>query len=201
MCDSRNKFCYVCGLVCFATKYHLKKSSKIKNRFTSDWIKSSYELYFDSKFDESKPWIPDSICDPCHIALYNWYHAKSLIRLYKHPVYWREASDHDAACFFCNSNIRGLTPKNRDQLTRYHFSVESVDNYSKNLQVIKSTATAAVRFAPNDPSRPFPPQSQINLTEDGNFDEGEDEIDQDDSSDFEMPPEDNIPNYFNQVCI
>lgn len=86
-CSAKDNFCYVCGFVVF-----VKKGIR-KSRFSSPWIKVAYVAFFDTKFDPSSPWAPDSICNTCYQSLYKWHNGIKQVRLFCDP---QEAVENDS---------------------------------------------------------------------------------------------------------
>src|SRR5699024_9813926 len=101
-------YSYVCAL--FTAKSHQRSRDK------SQRFKEAYDAYFDTKMDPICSWAPDIVCLSCYNRLSNWYSGrKPLLRLFLVPTVWREQQNHFDDCYFCASNIEGVTMKHRDR--------------------------------------------------------------------------------------
>lgn len=98
-----NNFCYICGELTFKSQ---------RRNFTL-FTENCYELYFGCKVgDFDKSWAPNKCCVSCIRLLTGWkngtHHMPFAI-----PMIWREPKDHQTDCYFCLTNIKGITSKSK----------------------------------------------------------------------------------------
>jgi hypothetical protein len=96
-------FCYVCGELTF----------KSQRRNFTPLIKKCYELYFGCKVsDQDNYWAPHICCVTCVRLLTGWINGSRHMP-FAVPMVWREPKDHSSDCYFCLTNITGITSKSR----------------------------------------------------------------------------------------
>lgn len=76
-------------------------------------IKKCYQRYFGCQIgDFDKNWAPNTCCVSCVRLLTGWkngtHHMPFAI-----PMIWREPKDHFTDCYFCLTNIKGITSKTK----------------------------------------------------------------------------------------
>ena len=99
-------FCYVCGELTFQSQ---------RQNFTR-LIKKCYELYFRCKFgDRDKSWSPHISCVTC-VRLLIWWINGSCQMSFAIPMVWWEPKGHSSDCYFCLTNITGITSKSKHAL-------------------------------------------------------------------------------------
>lgn len=104
--NSTDQFCYICGY--FTDRYHKKTFTPL--------LKKGYELYFDSKVDDSsKVWKPNVVCSTCSNILSGWLRKSPRHKSmpFGVPTIWREPTNHANDCYFCLTNVQGFTFKTR----------------------------------------------------------------------------------------
>lgn len=98
-----DSFCYICGEVTF----------KAQRRPFTPRIRKCYELYFKCKVgDQDKTWAPHFCCITCVSLLTSWSQGSRHMQ-FGVPMVWREPKDHISDCYFCLTNIRGITSKSK----------------------------------------------------------------------------------------
>jgi hypothetical protein len=96
-------FCYARGELTF----------KSQRRNFTPLIKKCFELYFECKVgDQGKYWAPHICCVTC-IRLLTGRVNSSRHTPFAIPMVWREAKDHSSDCYFCLTNITGITSKSK----------------------------------------------------------------------------------------
>jgi len=90
-------FCYVCG----------EMTLKSQRRNFTRLIKKCYELYFGCKVGDK-----DTSCVTC-VRLLIWCVNGSRRMPFAVPVVWRETKDRLFDCYFCSTNITGITSKSK----------------------------------------------------------------------------------------
>jgi len=99
-----DSFCYICGQYTLA-----KEKRKLTIR-----ICRMYQNYFGCHVgDLDKPWAPHICCLSCTVNLCAWANGKLLKMPFAIPMIWREQTDHINDCYFCATNIRGFSSKNK----------------------------------------------------------------------------------------
>lgn len=98
-----DNFCYICGELTF----------KSQRRNLTPLIKKCYQRYFGCQVgDFDKNWAPNTCCVSCVRLLTGWkngtHHMPFAI-----PMIWREPKDHFTDCYFCLTNIKGITSKTK----------------------------------------------------------------------------------------
>lgn len=98
-----DNFCYICGELTF----------KSQRRNLTPLIKKCYQRYFGCQVgDFDKNWAPNTCCVSCVRLLTRWkngtHHMPFAI-----PMIWREPKDHFTDCYFCLTNIKGITSKTK----------------------------------------------------------------------------------------
>ena len=75
-------------------------------------VKKVYELYFQCHVgDQDKVWAPHFSCSKCTMNLRAWINGARKYMPFAIPMIWREPKDHSTDCYFCTTNISGLTSK------------------------------------------------------------------------------------------
>ena len=98
-----NSFCYVCGELTF----------KSQRREFNPLIKKCYQLYFGCKVgDQDKHWAPHFICITCVRRITGWSKGDRHMN-FAVPMIWREPTNHSTDCYFCLTNIKGITAKSK----------------------------------------------------------------------------------------
>lgn len=98
-----NSFCYICGELTF----------KYQKRSFTPLVKKCYEHYFKCKVgDQDKSWAPHICCVTCVRLLTAWAKGKRHMP-FAIPMIWREPLDHITDCYFCLTNISGITSKSK----------------------------------------------------------------------------------------
>lgn len=101
--NSADSFCFICGEVTF----------KSQRRPITPCIKKYYELYFKCKVgDQDKSWAPHVCCITCVSLLTQWAKGSRHMK-FAVPMVWREPKDHITDCYFCLTNLRGITPRSK----------------------------------------------------------------------------------------
>jgi hypothetical protein len=103
--NSRDTFCYVCGL--FTDKSHRKSLTPL--------VQKAYELYFNCKVHVGKLWVPSVVCSTCANTLTGWLRrsATNSPMPFGVPVKWREHTNHATDCYFCMTSVQGFNYKTR----------------------------------------------------------------------------------------
>jgi len=169
--NSSDSFCYICGE--FTTKAQKKDISPL--------VKKAYELYFGCKVgDQDKNWVPHVCCSYCSVTLTAWIKGTRKCMPFAVPMIWREQRDHTTDCYFCLTNVRGFSSKNKK-------SIKYPDLLS------------AMRPVPHDESLPVPkPPDNWTLDDDDASSAAETEqMATDDYTEFQ-PPRSNMPHLINQ---
>lgn len=98
-----DSFCYICGELTF----------KSQRRHLTPLVKKYYRLYFGCQAgDFDKSWAPNTCCVSCVRLLTGW--KKGTHRMpFAIPMIWREPKDHLSDCYFCLTNITGITSKTK----------------------------------------------------------------------------------------
>ena len=72
-------------------------------------FKKCYELYFRCKVgDQDKNWAPHICCSTCVKRLTDWAKGSRHIN-FAIPMVWREPQDHSSDCYFCITQIKGIS--------------------------------------------------------------------------------------------
>ena len=99
-----DNFCYICGKYTITTQ---RKNITPK-------VKLAYHLYFGCKVgDQDKEWAPHICCVSCTSGLTQWLNNKRSSMPFAVPMVWREQKDHSSDCYFCMTDIKGYTGKNK----------------------------------------------------------------------------------------
>jgi len=86
---------------------------KSKRLYFTPLIKKYYELYFGCKVsDTDKSWAPN-ICHVTCVRLLTGQVNGSRHIPFAIPMVWREPNDHSSHCYFCLTNIMGITPTSK----------------------------------------------------------------------------------------
>ena len=89
--------CYVCGELTF-------KAQRRK-------LRNGYKLQFGCKVgDKDKSWAPHTCCMMCVRLLTGWVNGSRQM-LFAVLIVWKETKDHSSNCYFCLTNIMGITSK------------------------------------------------------------------------------------------
>jgi len=76
-----------------------------------------YEKYFHCKIgDQDKSWAPHFACKPCVENLRSWSNGSRQSMPFAIPMIWREPVNHVDDCYFCLTNITGMTKKKRRKI-------------------------------------------------------------------------------------
>lgn len=102
--NKADKFCYICGEV----------TAKAYQKPISSLVKKAYELYFGCKVgDQDKSWAPKVCCSSCSRTLTGWLKGTHKSMPFAVPMVWREPRNHVDDCYFCMTNIKGITSKTK----------------------------------------------------------------------------------------
>ena len=105
--NSADLFCYICG--------HYTTSDQ--KTVISSFVKRCYHAYFGCKLgDQDKPWAPHIVCKSCVENLRLWLKGKSKSLSFGVPMVWREPTNHGDDCYFCMTNMRGFSKKNKHKI-------------------------------------------------------------------------------------
>ena len=103
-----DNFCYVCGE--YTPPAH---RVKLKSR-----IRYAYKHYFACQVgDQNKKWAPHICCYRCRTSLLFWLDGKWKQMPFSVPTVWREQSDHVTGCYFCMTNMKGFSRKNKSKIS------------------------------------------------------------------------------------
>ena len=98
--NKTDNFCYICGEV--TVKAHQKPLSSL--------VKKAYELCFACKVgDQDKSWAPKICCSSCSRISTGWLKGTHKSMPFAVPMVWREPRNHVNDCYFCMTNIKGIT--------------------------------------------------------------------------------------------
>lgn len=163
--NDRNNFCFVCGELTF----------KAQRRNFTPLIRRAYHCYFNNKIDQNKTWAPEICCTKCVTLLSGWLKGSRHMP-FAVPMIWREPKDHLTDCYFCLTNISGISSK-----SRHTVKYPSLDS--------------AIRPVLHGPGLPIPsPPDDITMTEE--FPDIQDELQND--SDFVEEDATNEPHFLTQ---
>ncbi|BET01804.1 Hypothetical protein NTJ_14621 [Nesidiocoris tenuis] len=87
--------------------------------------------------DQDKPWAPHRVCHTCVEQLRSWSKGKRPSMPFAIPMVWREPQNHVTDCYFCMTNVAGMSSKTKKLLVY------------PNLQ-------SAIRPVPHDQTFPIP---------------------------------------------
>lgn len=167
--NDKNNFCYICGEFTF----------KAQRRNMTPRIKRAYECYFDNKIDQNKFWAPEISCAKCVTLLTSWLKGSRHMP-FAVPIIWRKSKDHITDCYFCMTNICGISSKSKHT-------------------VIYPSLESAIRPVPHGPGLPIPtPPDDINVTEDFESDDHIGELQQQCDPDFVEGVNINEPHFLTQ---
>lgn len=80
-------------------------------------VKLAYKHYFEYQVgDQDKRWAPHICCNRCKTGLLLWLDGKRKAILFAVPMIWREQSNHHSDCYFCMTNIKGFSGKNKSKI-------------------------------------------------------------------------------------
>ncbi|KAI6648233.1 hypothetical protein LOD99_12042 [Oopsacas minuta] len=83
----------------------------------SPLVYKGYEQYFGCKIgDQDKPWAPHFCCSKCAIGLSKWLNGSRTSMQFAIPMIWREPRDHYTDCYFCLTDIKGITSKTKKNI-------------------------------------------------------------------------------------
>lgn len=116
--NSKDNFCFVCGLF----------TSSTDRREATDEIRVAYFDYFNLHVNQDKSYILKSFCSACRTGLLRWMKDESHLK-FGRPMLWREAIDHDTNCYFCCTNLHGVT-----MAKRYTVQYANVSSVTKTIQ-------------------------------------------------------------------
>lgn len=102
--NKADSFCYICGEV----------TAKAYQKPISSLVKKAYELYFGCKVgDQDRSWAPKMCCSSCSRTLTGWLKGTHKSMPFAVPMVWREPRNHVDDCYFCMTNIKGITSKTK----------------------------------------------------------------------------------------
>lgn len=105
--NSADLFCYICGQFTTADR----------KQAISTFIKQCYFAYFGCKLgDQDKPWAPHIVCKTCVENLRFWFNGQRKSMPFGVPMIWREPTNHANDCYFCMTNVRGFSKKNKNKI-------------------------------------------------------------------------------------
>ena len=105
--NNPNSFCYICG----------KYTPSTHRRNISSKVKIAYKCYFGCAVgDQNKLWAPHICCNACKTQLLRWINKKQMKMPFAVPMIWREQTDHATDCYFCLTNIKGFSRKNKSKI-------------------------------------------------------------------------------------
>ena len=105
--NSLNSSCYICG------KYI--PSTHRRNIYSK--VKITYKCYFSCAVgDQNKLWAPRICCNASKTQLLRWINRKQTKMPFTVPMVWREQTDHATDCYFCLTNIKRFSPKNKSKI-------------------------------------------------------------------------------------
>ncbi|GFG31131.1 hypothetical protein Cfor_10720, partial [Coptotermes formosanus] len=85
----------------------------LTTKFNAASSKKYYELYFGCKVgDQDNNWAPHICCSTCVKRLTHWAKGSRHMR-FAIPMVWREPKDHSSDCYFCTTNIKGISRKSK----------------------------------------------------------------------------------------
>ena len=103
-----DNFCCVCDEYTLLA-HRLKLNSRIRY---------AYERYFACQVgDQDKKWAPHICCNRCKTSLWFWKNAQPKQMPFGIPMVWREQSNHITHCYFCMTNIRRFSRKNKSKIS------------------------------------------------------------------------------------
>ena len=92
----------------------IKWLSNLRGEILLRSLKKWYELYFECKVgDQDKSWAPHIYCVTCVRLLTGWVNG-SRQRPFYFLIVWREPKDRWSDCYFCLTNITGITSKSKN---------------------------------------------------------------------------------------
>lgn len=105
--NSPDNFCYICGN--FVVTLHRRRLTPL--------IKRAYLHYFGSEIDErDKSWLPKICCKTCAVALTGWLKGTKKSLRFSCSMIWREQQNHINDCYFCMTEIKGFSRKNKHKI-------------------------------------------------------------------------------------
>ena len=105
--NNPNSFCYICG----------KYTPSTHRRNISSKVKIAYKCYFGCAVgDQDKLWAPHICCNARKTQLLRWINKKQMKMPFAVPMIWREQTDHATDCYFCLTNIKGFSRKNKSKI-------------------------------------------------------------------------------------
>ena len=79
-------------------------------------MKIAYKYYFGCKVgDQDKKWAPQICCNSCNTQLLRWVVGKQKKILFALLMIWREPTDHVTDSYFCLTNIKRSSKKNKSK--------------------------------------------------------------------------------------
>jgi len=100
-------FCYICG----------KYTSHSQHKNITKRVKAAFKYYFERKVgDQNKSWAPHVCCHVCNSGLMQWLSGKRKGMPFAVPMIWRESTNHHSDCYFCMTNIAGLSTKKKSKI-------------------------------------------------------------------------------------
>ena len=105
--NSSNSFCYICG----------KYTPSTHRQNISSKVKIAYKCYFGCAVGaQNKLWAPHIYCNACKTQLLRWINRKQTKMPFAIPMVWREQTDHANDCYFCLTNIKEFSRKNKSKI-------------------------------------------------------------------------------------
>ena len=102
-----DRFCYICG------DYLIKG----RERTITSTVATAYEQYFQCKIgDQEKTWAPNKCCLNCAVTLRAWLNGSRKSMPFAIPMVWREPKDHITDCYFCLTDVRGVSAKQKKNI-------------------------------------------------------------------------------------
>ena len=102
-----DNFCYICGQ--YTPPMHRRKHIPK--------VKTAYKFYFGCEVgDQDQSWSPHISCNACNTQLLRWLAGKKKKMPYGIPMVWREQADHTTDCYFCLTDIKGFSRKNKSKI-------------------------------------------------------------------------------------
>ena len=78
---------------------------------------TAYKFYFGCEIrDQDKTWAPHISCNACNTQLLRWLGGKKKKMPFGVPMIWREQADHFTDCYFCLTNIKEFSQKNKSKI-------------------------------------------------------------------------------------
>lgn len=98
-----DNFCYVCGEFTFVSQ---------RREITTKIEKCFQDCFGQPVTNQDKYWVPHICCVSC-VRLLSRSSAKSRHVFFATPMIWFEPTNHIDDCYFCCTNTKGITKKNK----------------------------------------------------------------------------------------